>query len=74
MKHPCPSCGSSNTVFCGTDDGYGDEGTSVCDVYFCDDCEYEFTGNCLEYRLVQLPSSQEGIDLGYNPSYDVPDF
>lgn len=42
MSIQCRYCGSGNTFYQYSDDGGGDYGDSVFDLYFCSDCESEF--------------------------------
>lgn len=44
----CPYCGG-NGEYLGADDGGGDYGDSVCDMYRCGTCDTEFEGNCVEF-------------------------
>jgi len=38
----CPHCGGENTEFLGYDDGAGDYGEDICEVWFCEDCQVHF--------------------------------
>lgn len=42
----CNYCGSENTEYRGIDDGGGDYGDSICDVYHCHDCDMYFDADC----------------------------
>jgi len=67
MQKQCPQCGSMNTQYVGGDVG-GDVGELLCDIYICDECDQQFEANCKEAYEDELPSSQEGVDLGFYPS------
>jgi transposase-like protein len=45
----CPYCGSENFSYAGVADGGGDDGTSLCDEYDCEECGKSFEGNCVDY-------------------------
>lgn len=44
----CPYCGSNHVDYIGVDDGGGNYGTSVCDIFHCGDCEMDFEANCID--------------------------
>jgi hypothetical protein len=44
----CENCGSPNLEYTGVDGGYGEFGTELCDVFFCEDCGWETAENCVE--------------------------
>lgn len=46
----CPDCGAA-LVFSGYDDGGGDYGDSVCEVWDCPDCNYSEEGACIDGNL-----------------------
>jgi len=43
----CKYCGGA-CEYVGVDDGGGDYGDAVCDMYRCEDCDSEFEGDCIE--------------------------
>lgn len=47
MTPLCPYC-DIPMRYIGADDGLGDFGTAVCDVYECWQCEHQETGHCIE--------------------------
>lgn len=44
----CPYCGSDSVRYVGADDGGGDYGDSICDYFYCDNCQQEFEVNCVD--------------------------
>lgn len=63
----CPYCGGTNTVYIGIDDGLGDYGDCIGDVYECTDCDLEFEGHTIPYsELDEGEVYEEGQDdLGF---------
>lgn len=49
MSANCPRCGSPEVIYTGIDDGGGDYGAAVCDNYTCNECDYGWEENCVEY-------------------------
>ena len=49
MNNPktCPTC-DNPMVYSGVDDGGGDYGTAVCDVWSCQNCMQDFEFNCID--------------------------
>jgi C4-type Zn-finger protein len=45
----CPLCGEP-MEYLGVDDGGGDYGTSICDDWYCENCDYHVEDNCIEYE------------------------
>jgi len=48
MTTMCRYCGSWNVQYLGIQDGLGDYGDSVCDVWQCEDCGQEYEVHCVE--------------------------
>lgn len=46
----CYYCGSEDVEYIGTDDGGGDYGSAVCDLFHCNQCDQDFEANCIEYE------------------------
>lgn len=49
MSKYCPICGGGNVRYIGCDDGGGDYGTAIVDLYNCEDCDLQFEVNPVEY-------------------------
>jgi len=47
MTVQCPYCGSEDVYFSGVDDGGGDYGDSLCDLYECQGCLNDFEAHCI---------------------------
>lgn len=45
----CPYCDSSDIDYVGVEDGGGDYGDSLCDIWLCHGCGHEFEKNCVEF-------------------------
>lgn len=56
----CPYCGSQRTVYIGVSDGLGDFGTSLCDMYECEDCGDQFEADCID-TLADLTSDRADV-------------
>jgi len=44
----CPYCGGE-IAYIGVDDGCGPYGSSVCDIWECVECQYQWEGTCIDY-------------------------
>lgn len=44
----CYSCGSENTIYKGVEDGGGQYGSSVCDIWECLDCGIWTEADCVD--------------------------
>lgn len=43
----CPIC-DNPMVYAGVDDGAGDYGTAVCDIWTCQNCMQDYELNCID--------------------------
>lgn len=69
----CYYCHSENVEFLGADDGGGDYGDSVCDIWHCHDCGQEYEVNCVGGEEDGFDAEAYGNkditdDLGYAPA------
>jgi hypothetical protein len=46
----CPYCGGHETAYSGIDDGGGDFGDEIVDMYYCLDCDLTFEGYGYQYN------------------------
>ena len=46
----CPYCGGT-MCYSGADDGGGDYGNSICDIYVCEDCDWSEERGCIEMEI-----------------------
>ena len=61
----CRYCGSKNTEYLGVTDGGGDYGTSICDEWFCGDCDSHWEDGCEDYEDYAPVDDKPVGDDGY---------
>ena len=60
----CPYCGSQSVEYIGIDDGYGDDGDRMLDIYNCHRCNMQFASNVYVYSTLEQDEGYECIMCG----------